>query len=54
MPRYSGLALAKHLSKFADRQFHQPEERKDAQPRGIGERLESIRKWKCCSHQITI
>src|SRR6186997_718291 len=33
MARYAGLALAEQLGKFADRQLHRTQQRKDAQPR---------------------
>ena len=40
--RNARLALAEHLRQLADRQLHQPQQREDAQPRRIGERLESV------------
>ena len=42
MARDARLALAEHLRQLADRQLHQPQQREDAQPRRIGQRLESI------------
>jgi hypothetical protein len=54
MPRHSRLTLAKHLRQFADGQFHQPQERDDAQPRRIGKCLESVGKRECCGHEIRI
>ena len=40
--RNARLALAEHLRKLADRQFHDPQQGQNAQPRRVGERLESI------------
>ena len=40
--RDPGLALAEHLRQFADRQFHRPQERDNAQPRRVGKRLKKL------------
>ena len=40
MTRHARLALAQQLGKLPDRQFHRTQQRKDAQPRRIGQRLE--------------
>ena len=40
VPRYARLALAEQLRQLADRQLHGTQQRKDAQPRWVGERLE--------------
>ena len=40
MARNARLALAKQLRQLADRQLHGAQQRKDAQPRWVGERLE--------------
>ena len=37
------LALAEDLGKLADRQLHDPQQRHDAQPRRVGERLIGLR-----------
>ena len=42
MARHARLALAKHRRQFADRQFHPPQQGKDAQPGWVGERLEAV------------
>ena len=38
--RDARLALPEHLGELADRQLHRPQQREDAQPVGIGKRLE--------------
>ena len=40
------LALGENLGQFADRQFHPPQEREDAQPRRVRKRLEQVGKGK--------
>ena len=42
MARHSRLALAEHQRQFADRQLHPPQQREDAQPGGVGKRLEAV------------
>ena len=54
MTRNAGLALSQHLGQLTDRQLHQPEQRDDAQPGGIGERLESIGQGQRHGHGIRI
>ena len=54
MARHPRLALAQHLRQLADRQLHQPQQREDAQPRRIGERLESDRRAGVPGHGIRI
>jgi hypothetical protein len=50
MPRNPRLALPQHLCQLADGQLHDPEQRKDAQPRRIGQRLESVGKRQKQGH----
>ena len=42
--RDARLALAEHLGELADRQLHRAQQREDAQPRRIGQRLEQVGK----------
>ena len=44
MARHARLALPEHLRELADGQLHRPQQRQDAQPAGIGKRLEKRRK----------
>ena len=48
--RHARLALAEHLRELADRQFHRPQQRDDAQPRRIGKRLEQVGQGKPVGH----
>ena len=52
--RDTRLALPKDLGELADRQFHNPEQRQDAQPRWVGKRLNSIGERKGGVHGLTI
>jgi len=52
--RDSGLALAENLGEFADRQFHDPQQRDDPQPGRIGERLEPVGERKFNGHGLKI
>ena len=54
MARDPRLALAEHLGELADRQFHRPQQREDAQPRRVGKRLEQVGKGKDRRHEIRI
>ena len=54
MARHARLALPEELRQFADRQFHRSQQREDAQPAGIGERLEKRGKRGECRHQTNI
>ena len=54
MARDPRLALAEHLRELADGKLHQPQKHQDAQPRRIGERLESVGERKCCGHELRI
>ena len=42
MARDTRLALPEDLRELADRQFHNPQQRQDAQTRRVGKRLKSI------------
>ena len=52
--RNARLALAEHLRELADRQLHSPQQREDAQPGRVGERLEQVGKGKDRRHEIRI
>ena len=54
MARNPGLALAEQLGQFADRQLHRPQQRKDAQPRRIGQRLEKRGELEVPGHRLRI
>ena len=47
---HARLALAEDLCELADRQLHEPQKREDAQPRGVGKRLETVGKRQNCGH----
>src|SRR4030095_2711845 len=49
--RNARLTLAKHLRKLADRKLHDSQQREDAQPRRIGQRLKVISQRKKCTHK---
>jgi hypothetical protein len=54
MPRHAGLALAQKLGQFADRQLHRTQQRKDAQARRIGQRLEKRGELEVPGHRLRI
>ena len=54
MARYARLALAEQLRQFADRQLHRPQQRQDAQPRRVGQRLEKRGKLEVPGHGLRI
>ena len=52
MARHARLALPEDLRQFADRQLHHPQQREDAQPRRVGQRLEAVGKRKGCESRV--
>ena len=54
MARNARLALPEQLGKLADRQLHRPQQRQDAQPRRIGQRLEKRGELEVPGHRLRI
>ena len=54
MARHPGLALPQHLGQFADGQLHRAQQRQDAQPRRVGQRLEKRGKLEVPGHVLRI
>ena len=48
------LALAEQLRQLADRQLHRPQQRQDAQPRRVGQRLEKRGELEVPGHRLRI
>ena len=52
--RDARLALSQNMGQLANRKLHNPQQRDDAQPGGIGKRLEAIGERKNYGHEIRI